>query len=173
MEFEIGSWVMYSATGICRILSREKKCFDGVHETEYYKLEPLREGTHSVYYIPVLTAASKLRPLMDAPQVHDLIQHIQDLPCRWCADRNARKELCHQILRQDDPEQLLTMVKSLHTQQEAQSRAGKKLSSSDEAALHSAEQILNEEFALALHMQPGEIPLLVQQALHTTSRAES
>ncbi len=49
----------------------------------------------------------------------------------------------------------------------------KKLSSSDEAALHSAEQILNEEFALALHMQPGEIPLLVQQALHTTSRAES
>lgn len=25
MEFEIGSWVMYSATGICRILSREKK----------------------------------------------------------------------------------------------------------------------------------------------------
>lgn len=98
MEFEIGSWVMYSATGICRILSREKKCFDGVHETEYYKLEPLREGTHSVYYIPVLTAASKLRPLMDAPQVHDLIQHIQDLPCRWCADRNARKELFHQIL---------------------------------------------------------------------------
>lgn len=125
MEFEIGSRVMYSATGICRILSREKKCFDGVHETEYYKLEPLREGTHSVYYIPVLTAASKLRPLMDAPQVHDLIQHIQDLPCRWCADRNARKELFHQILRQDDPEQLLTMVKSLHTQQEAQSRAGK------------------------------------------------
>lgn len=65
------------------------------------------------------------------------------------------------------------MVKSLHAQQEAQSRAGKKLSSSDEAALHSAEQILNEEFALALHMQPGEIPLLVQQALQTTSRAES
>ena len=173
MEFEIGSWVMYSATGICRILGREKKCFDGVHETEYYKLEPLRDGTHSVYYVPVRTAATKLRPLMDAPQVHELIQHIQDLPCRWCADRNARKELFHQILRQDDPKQLLAMVKSLHAQQEAQSRAGKKLSSSDEAALHSAEQILNEEFALVLHMQPGEIPVLVQQVLHTTSQSES
>lgn len=165
MEFSIGSWVMYSATGICRVLGKETKCFDGIHETEYYKLEPLRQGAHSVYYVPVPTASEKLRPLMSQQQVQELIRSVRDLQCSWCTDRNARKAQFHQILKQDDPAQLLAMIKSLHKQQDTQLEAGKRLSASDEAALHSAEQLLNEEFALVLHMQPSEIPALVQRAL--------
>ena len=165
MELKIGSRVMYSAAGVCRLTGIETKCPDGIHETEYYRLEPTRTENRSVYFIPVSTASARLRPLITPEQAYALIDSIGVRKCSWCTDRIVRKNQFHEMLKSDDPEQLICMVQSLHEHQTALGESGKKLSPSDEAALRSAEQLLNEEFAAVLHMHPPDIPELVQKRL--------
>ena len=119
MELKIGSRVMYSAAGVCRLTGIETKCPDGIHETEYYRLEPMRTENRSVYFIPVSTASARLRPLITPEQVYALIDSIGVRKCSWCTDRIARKNQFHEMLKSDDPEQLICMVQSLHEHQTA------------------------------------------------------
>ena len=49
MSYNIGNYVVYCSKEICRIESKVKKCFNGVDETEYFKLIPIRHCRQITY----------------------------------------------------------------------------------------------------------------------------
>jgi CarD family transcriptional regulator len=156
MQFEINEFVMYKFSGVCRIESIEKKCFDGVNEISYYKLKPL-DNNRSSCYIPVENSQGKIRRLLSEEEVYSIIDSMPEEHEIWCDDSRERKAMFSRILKSDDYKIIVGMIKALHQHQAANCEKGKRLSGSDEAALNNAEKIMYQEFAVVLGIAPDEV----------------
>lgn len=164
MNLSIGDTVVYGNAGICRVESTEKRSFDGVHTTEYYKLLPV-SAESSVYYIPVTGAADKLRPLMSRDEILALIDSMPALTPLWSTDAHERKALFQSVLKSDDYSQLIRMLKSIHVHRKSRLDAGKRLLSADEAAMKTAERILYQEFSTVLSIPLEQVEGFISKRL--------
>lgn len=148
--FNINDCVVYGSAGVCRLTGIEKQCFDGEHEMDYFILSPLHSST-SKYYLPVNKCSNKIRKLLTKDEIISLIDSAakSDDVC-WQNNSKERKSLFNSILNSDDCEKMLEMLKTLHFHQEKQKLNGKKLISSDEIAMKTAENVLFQEFSIVL-----------------------
>ncbi len=152
--FSVGEYVVYGASGVCKIVGTEKKCFDGKNENTYYKMYP--EGSESsVYYVP--TDTDKLRTLMTKEQVKGLMDEIPAVEPIWSNNTNERKALFGSMLKSDDSKILVCLIKSLYMRKFNHDRCGKKLSAYDEGILRAAENMVFREFAAVLNTPPENI----------------
>lgn len=162
--------VVYKSAGVCRVISEEEQCNDGVNYVMYYKLKPLSDP-NSTYYIPVASAEEKLRLPLTREQVLELIESMprgadgeEDL---WSDNRRERKEMYSQILRGDDQKALLQLIASLYFKKQDQEAQGKRFSSMDENAMKNAEHLMLQEFGVALEMEPEQVRELLDQKVNT------
>ncbi|MGN0621121.1 MAG: CarD family transcriptional regulator [Porcipelethomonas sp.] len=156
MQFEVDEYVMYRYSGICRIDGVEKKCFDGVNETSYYKLKPI-DNAHSSCYVPVESAGEKIRKLLTEKEIYALIDSMPEEDEIWFDNSKERKVMFSKILRSDDYKVIIGMTKALYRQQKKYIENGKKLSSSDEMVMKNAEKIMYQEFSLVLGIDTDKI----------------
>ena len=95
--------------------------------------------------------SNKIRKLLTKDEIISLIDSAakSDDVC-WQNNSKERKSLFNSILNSDDCEKMLEMLKTLHFHQEKQKLNGKKLVSSDEIAMKTAENVLFQEFSIVL-----------------------
>ncbi len=158
-HFQPGQYVSYSGFGVCKIVALENRTFDGIHEETYYKLCPL-DNSHSTYYIPFSRANERIRPLLTKEQIYTLIDEMaleKDDNSQWCDNSRQRRGIFQSILHNDDYREMIQMMRSLHQQAEKKRSSGRRLSAADEAAMHSAESRLYQEFGIVLHIQPDQV----------------
>ena len=156
MEFTIGEYVVYGTAGICVLEGTEKRSFDGINENEYYRLSPVYSKS-STYYIPASTVETKLRKLLSKDEIYAIIDNMPNIEPLWYSDKNERKSIFSSVLKSDDYEKIICMIKSLHFRQTEQLSAGRKLSASDETALKSAENMMYQEFGIVLGIKPDDV----------------
>ncbi len=157
INYQPNDYVSYGSSGVCRIISRESRSFDGEHEEMYYKLSPI-DGTHSTYYVPVGRAAERLRPLLSKEEIYSLIDDMpQEEEKEWCSDNRERRGIFQDILHSDDYTRMIHMMRMLHCQQERKRSTGHRLSSADEAAMHAVENRMYQEFGIVLGIQPEQV----------------
>ncbi len=157
VKYETNDFVAYGSSGVCQILSQENLSFDGEHEEAYYKLCPI-DGAHSTYYVPVASAATRLRPLLTKDEIYGLIDEMaQGVEKEWCSDSRERRGMFQNILRSDDYRQIIMMMRSLYQQQERRAQGGRKLAAADEAAMHAAETRMYQEFGIVLDIEPTQV----------------
>lgn len=156
MGFELDEYVMYGSCGICLYKGIEERCFDGKAIHEYIILAPLG-NERSLYYVPQDMADVKIRKLMSAEKIYSLIDEIPCIePCS-CGDKNERKAFFSSVLKSDDAERIIALIKSLYLKQQDRSRSGKRLSGSEEAAMKSAERMIYQEIGLVLGIEPDKV----------------
>lgn len=149
MNFKLDEHVMYSSGGICIYKGTAEKCFDGKTKHEYIVLAPI-ENERSLYYVPENMAQQKIRKLMTREEIISLIDEIPSIePCS-CGEKNDRKALFSSVLKSDDAERIISLIKSLYLRQQNRSRSGKRLSGSEEAAMKNAEKMIYQEIGLVL-----------------------
>ena len=164
--FSPGEYVVYGASGICRIDGVEKRSFDGIHENEYFKLTPCG-SVSSACYIPADTIDRKVSRLLTAEEVCAVIDRIPCIETVWDPDNTRRRELFGEMYKSGDCGKILCLIKSVYEQQQKRSAAGKKLPSAEEHILRSAENILNSEFAAALGIKPEEVAGFISDRLNS------
>ena len=162
--FGVGDTVLYGTQGVCKIAETEQKRVRGEY-VDYLVLRPVYDE-NSTIYIPAdnETLTAKLRRILSAEEIYEMIHSMPDEETIWIDDDNQRKVQYQQIISGGDRRKLVRLIKTLHLRKVSQEKNGKKLHQSDEAILKQAEKLLHNEFALVLNIKPEEVlPFIMEQ----------
>ncbi len=171
MGFNIGEFIVYGASELCRVEEKIKRCFDGITEKEYYRLIPLY-SKGSTFYIPVDDYDGKVRKLLTKEEIYALIDEMPEVETEWCEDRNQRKNQFFSVLRSDDYQQLISMMRAIYLQRDEQISKGKKLLAADEKAMREAEKLIHHEFSFVLGIDEKDIPDFIESRIESRQSAK-
>jgi CarD family transcriptional regulator len=155
--YKEGDTILYGGHGVCRISGTQDKEFG--HETRsYYVLNPVLENETTIF-VPVGNeeGEARMRRILSAREVQDLIKEMPCEPVIWIEDEMKRKEAYRQILSGADRSALMQLIKTLYLRQLELKSSGKKLQTVEDRFLKDAEKILYEEFAYVLDIGHEEV----------------
>ena len=163
--FQRGECVIYGIHGVCRVIGTEKQLVNR-KRTEYLVLEPIGQA-ESRFYLPTgnETAMAKLRPVLDATAMNELLESEEIRQETWIADENARKQYYRELVSCGDRNALLKMVSALYRYRADQLAAGKKFHQCDDNFLRDAEKMLASEICLVLQKTPEEARAYLREKL--------
>ncbi|MBR1797877.1 MAG: hypothetical protein IJ757_07715 [Clostridiales bacterium] len=165
MSFSKGETVVYGGSGVCEIDDIKDVRFYHERPQKYYILKPLFVNQAQVVYVPYnnekLTA--KIKPVISKDEALDLIHGIDESSIEWIEDRNARKELFNGLVSSGDRKNIVDVISAITARRRMLAEEGKTLNQQDEKILTDAEKRMNAEFAVALGMDPKEIPDFIQE----------
>ena len=153
--FEVGDSVMYGNTGVCKILDIRKERFLD-QEALYYILQPINDA-YSKIYCPVDNDQQRLRKLLSAEEIRELIRSMPGMKCEWIENDHERKEAFMEILQRGDHQELIKLIRTLHENRELTKKTGRKFHQSDANILSAAEKLLHGEFAHVLHLNLDDV----------------
>lgn len=162
MELETGKIVVYRAE-ICRVEGIERKSPDGIHEREYCVLVPMN-SVSARYYLPRECSAEKVRKLLTREEVLGLI-HSMGTEEKWYGDLTERRQHHSEVIASGDHRRIAEMLSSLYHEKQRREAQGKKLNSTDERTMKSAESMINCEFGFVLGIKPEEVPAFIESEL--------
>lgn len=163
--YQTGDQVLYGIHGVCTITGIEAMRF-GKARAKYYVLQPA-EQADARFYVPVDSeaAVAKLRPLLTADALMELLHSEEVRSTPFIAEENQRKQRYRELISSGDRAQLMGMICALHRHKKAQTAAGRKFHQSDENFLHDAQKLLNAEFAQVFSLEPKEVGSFIAKEL--------
>ncbi len=160
------SFVVYGKMGVCRVMDRQTMTFGAAGSGEYYVLCPVSDSRSSVYVPcdnPELTG--RLRPLLTARQIEDVLSGVSTEQQEWIDDRNTRQSVFRGILSAGDRQKQMRLIRCIYQKKQEKLAAGKRLSTMDETILQDAVRLVEEEFSLALDIPMSKVADYIQQRL--------
>jgi CarD family transcriptional regulator len=110
--FKVNDVILYGTQGVCRIADIEEKSISGT-KREYFVLKPVRDQGSTIYAPTDNThVLQKMRRLLTADEINQLIYSMPDEKTEWISNVNDRKEVYKQILAGGNHLELIQMIKS-------------------------------------------------------------
>lgn len=163
--FQVGQRVMYGFYGVCTIANFESKRVDRKNVT-YLVLEP-EDHNGSKYFVPVQnpTAMGKLKPMLSAQQMVDLLGSERVHTDAWVNEENQRKQLYRELTASADRESIMRMVYTIYRHKDSQLASGRRCHLCDENFLRDAEKLLIGEIAATLDLSLEQSRALLREKL--------
>jgi len=156
--FKVKDYVVYGLNGVCQIADIRKDNYDKSNETEYYILKPVYNTSITSIMVPVKNSNIMMRAISTKNDVLSLIARMPDIETTsWIDNDTQRTNQFKAALRTGKTEEWVKIIKTLYQEKKARSAVNKKLTTTDEGLLNTAEKHLNEEFAIALDISPDEV----------------
>ena len=167
MSFSKGETVVYGGSGVCEIDDIKDVRFYHERPQKYYILKPLFVNQAQVVYVPFNNEklTSKIKPVISKKEALDLIHGITECSVEWVEDRNARKELFNGLMSSGSRKDIVDVICTISARRKVLEDEGKSLNQQDEKILTDATRRMNAEFAVALGMDPKEIPEFIEVEL--------
>ena len=158
--YKKGDYISYSGHGVCQIADIRKLNF-GNGEQDYYVIEPVAAGSATIY-LPEGNpkALARMRPVLTREEIDTIIHSVRDDQMPWIHDRKLRLAQFQQILSRRDTRELLLLASCLHKR-----KTEKGLPTSELDILHKVENMVEQEFAFALNIGPGNIGQYIREHL--------
>ncbi|MBO5007572.1 MAG: hypothetical protein J6D26_01895 [Clostridia bacterium] len=158
-------FVVYGKNGVCFIEDIRTMDFAG-EKGEYYVLRPKSNGNSTVY-VPLAKEelVSKMRPVMTKDEIDSLLESAMGKEIEWIDAKNLRLETFNGILSGGNSRDLLLLVGCIYMKKQEKLAAGKRLSSTDENILKSAERLVEEEFSFALRCSADRVVSYIKNKL--------
>lgn len=153
--FKVNDYVVYGLTGVCQITDIRKDEYTN-GDTQYYVLSPA-DNDNITIMVPTNNPKITMRAISTKDQVLSLIESMPEIEATWLDDERKRNADFKAALKSGKNEEWIRIIKTLYLEKERRVAIGKKLTKTDEEILNSAEQKLNQEFALALNISPDEV----------------
>lgn len=166
--YQVGDRVLYGMHGVCCIKTAEERILDG-NRRLFLVLEP--DGQSGCQYlIPTHNAAAmaKLRPMLTAAELQQLLSSDEIRENAWIADENRRKQTYRELIAGGDRVALLRMIYSLYQYRLRQSERGKKFHQCDENFLRDAEKLVCSEIAAVMEADGAEALEYLRHQLERT-----
>ena len=166
--YNVNEAVVYDTHGVCLVSSIEKRDFGG-GENEYYVLQSVRDN-RSRFYVPISNTAlaAKMRPVLSAEEIGELIKAMPDQELISVEDEKQRKDVCRSIISGGDRSKLIALIKSLYIRRQELSANNRKLRSFEERTLEEAENMLYDEFAYVLGIDRNEVVPYITSAIDSS-----
>ncbi len=173
MNIQIGSYVMYGKSGVCRVEDIRKETF-GKDSADYYILKPVFDKMSTIY-VPVNNPAlqQNMRQVLTPEEIYALIRSMPELEdSQWIHDPRERNAFFKDVLQRGDRGELIQIIKTLYHHQKDATSHGKKLHAADDAIMKKAEKMLYDEFALVLCIAPDEVVPFITEQIHCTEKQQ-
>ncbi len=164
--FEVGTYVLYGTTGVCRIAQIRRESFSG-ETKEYYILTPV-DNPGMTIYVPTDAELlmAQMKHLLSRGEMETLIRAIPQVDTvEWIDDPRTRNEMFRQILQSGDRRRLLQLLKTIRCRRQEQAALGRKLYLADETVFQKAEHLLYGEIATILQIRPEEVQNFIRSQL--------
>ncbi|MCD8355581.1 MAG: CarD family transcriptional regulator [Clostridia bacterium] len=154
--YQVGDFVMYGNTGVCRVEEIGHPDAVSDQDTLYYKLSPVYDT--EVIYTPVDTKAF-MRPVMSKVDAEELIDRIPSIPDNVCDNRDMKmlSEKYRACLNTHENDDLIRLIKSVYMKNQRSIKAGRHMGQTDQQYMKRAEKMLYGELAIALSMEYDQI----------------
>ena len=164
--FQIGEYVVYENTGVCRVDKVGPPCGIPAADQErlYYQLSPVR-GTGTIF-IPV-DAGAFMRPIMDRAAGEALLAKLPALRAEPSAERDQRSlaEHYHTFFESHDCEELARLIYSIRAKIDEGTAQGKKPGKVDLQYQKRAEELVCEELAVCLGLTFEQVEEIIRTVL--------
>ncbi len=148
--FKPGEYIHYGSSGLCRVEEITKLNLSGADKDRlYYRLTPL-EGQGGTIYTPVDNKKVEMRRAMSTEEARELIDSIPEIEELWIPEEKQREQNYKRALNSSDCRCWIQIIKTLYRRKQSRIAQGRKITSTDEKYLKSAENRLYSELALAL-----------------------
>lgn len=154
--FKINDYIMYGMTGVCQVMGIKEEQFLDDDPKDYYILNPVY-CDHTTIKVPVEFKDLNARMLHSKEKVTQYIQEMPNKELFWIDDERERNQTFKSMIKKLDCESIITLIKSIYCYKHKLDAPVKKVSKSDEEMMKVAEHLLNEEFAMALGIEPDEV----------------
>lgn len=154
--FKVNDYVVYSTTGVCKIIDIREEMDPSDNEIEYYILQPVSSSNMTIK-APVNNHKISIRKILTKEAVSALITAIPEIETIWIDDNRQRSEVFKTALKSGKCEEWIKLIKTLYLEKKERSSLGKKLMKSDEDIMKAAEKHLYEEFSVVLGISPDEV----------------
>lgn len=153
---KINDYVVFGSNGVCQIINISRESFGGLLEREYYILNPLFTNCSTIY-VPIDNQSVKIRKILTRNEISQLMEQFPE-DSEWIADDHSRRTAFTDAIQSGEPMKLVQLIHSTNRRKEELAKLNKKLTFSDEESMKTAEKLLHNELALALNIQPDEVP---------------
>lgn len=154
--FKINDCLVYVTTGVCRVLDIKKEQFLNDEPRDYYILNPVF-SENTIIKIPVESASVSLRKLHTKAEVTTFIKEMPDWDPLWIEDERQRNQTYRSLLKTGKCDDLITLINSISYHKSKMISTTKKYNKNDDELMKRAENLLNEEFAFVLGIEPDEV----------------
>lgn len=159
MNFSCGDHVMYANYGVCEIVAVEQR--PDFHDPDkiinYYSLKPLNERLGKVL-LPE-SRLDALRPTVSKQEALDLIDNVKIISIDAFTDKShkAIEDHFRTLLRSNNIEDVICVVKSMHSRIMEQTECGKHPSTSYLRLEKEARKRFHSELAYALAIEEDDV----------------
>jgi CarD family transcriptional regulator len=148
--FEIGEYIVYGTSGICRVEAICASPYDRTDTRTYYLLIPKHNPMSATIYTPVDNDRVPMRRLMTAEQIETLIALIPEIGCLVIPAEKKRREIYRSAVGELRPEGYVSVIKTVRRRREELAAARKQFPVCDLEYGRLAEHLLYSECAHVL-----------------------
>ncbi len=166
--YEVGDFVYYAGTGVCRVKNIAKRKFPGERESRlFYTIEPLDQGY--IIHTPVGGTKVFMRNILSKEEAESLIDAIPTIPAEPYHNKvvNQLTAYYNAAIDTHDCADLVVLIKSVYEKKKMAEDEKRKLGAVDERFMKHAEELLFSELSVALDVPKDEV------AAYITSRIEA
>lgn len=147
--YKINEIVAYSSQGICEITEICQREIAGT-VMDYYVMKPVFDSRSTVF-VPVSNEklVSRIRKTMTASEASELLENINSGEILWIDNDAMRRDLYQSILTEGQPEKLASLFRTLVLRKRTLEECSRKLRSTDETCMRSAEKLIARECSYA------------------------
>ena len=166
-RFHKGEYVKYSSNGVCRV--EDIKTADinpRDKEATYYILKPLSSGNTTIF-VPTENEllVSRIRKILTKEHIDEIIVSIDKETIAWPSDKKERGNYFNDILKRDDPKELLSLAAAIYVKRDELAQKGKRLLSTDKNILEQIECLIENEFSFVLKIAPECVSDYIKERL--------
>ena len=157
--YNVSDIVAYSSQGICEITEICRREIAGT-VMDYYVMKPLFDSRSTVS-VPVSNEklVSRIRRIMTADEAAALLDSINDGEILWLDNDAQRRDLYQTILTEGIPSRLASLFRTLMLRKRTLESSSRKLRSTDETCMRTAEKLIVRECSFALGEEQDALSL--------------
>ena len=171
--FQIGDFVIYGGTGVCKVEKIESMDFPNAENGKlYYTLAPVYR-TETIY-TPVETEVF-LRPIITCDEANRLIDTIPEIRENIFHNHSIGELTQHykSAFQTHTCEDLLQLVKNVYAKNQNMLKKGKKLGMIDQRYMKRAKELLHGELAVALDISYDSVEKYIENRLLLLEETEA
>ena len=167
--FEIGSYVVYGNTGICKVENVVMKTAPtGDGEKQYYELLPVfSKGSKA--YLPVDNTKVVIRDVISKEDALTLIDEIPQIDSLWISSDKEREEKYKALLKECSCRSWVCILKTVYNRKQERLAIGKKVTATDERYSRMAEENLYNEIGFVLGVERDRVESFITERIMQVS----
>ncbi len=162
--FRVGDLVQYGNSGVCQVQEIVSEGISSVKDKLFYLLIPLGSKGSKIY-TPVDNEKVVMRKIMTPDEIDSLVSRIADIPELGIPDERSREQQYKQAIHSGSCEEWIKIIKTLYLRKKKRAAQGKKITSTDERYMKSAEDRLYGEFSAALGKDREDVKSYISQRI--------